>query len=74
MQGMYICVCHAVTERTLRKAVRDGASSINDLSYLTGCGTQCGSCVQSTREILDSELNVMGQAPSVVELKVVAVS
>lgn len=71
---MYICLCHAVTDRDLREAVRDGARNIQDLSYRTGCGTQCGSCVQQTREILDGELAAIGAAPSAVELKIVSIA
>ena len=53
---MYVCVCNAVTVSAIRQAVGEGASSIRDLSFMTGCGTQCGSCVSTARNLLDDAL------------------
>lgn len=45
MSAMIVCVCKAVSDRHIRSAVRDGASSVQDLSRETGLGTCCGSCL-----------------------------
>jgi bacterioferritin-associated ferredoxin len=54
---MYICICKAVPESRIRKAVGDGATTLRDLRELTGLGTGCGKCVpqayQYLRETLD---------------------
>ena len=71
---MYICVCNAVTESAIRKAVRNGAHTINELSFATGCGTQCGSCVPQTREILNETLAESGQERGPTALRVVSCS
>ena len=61
---MYICVCHAVSDSAIRAAVRNGATNFRELSFQTGCGTQCGSCVKQAREIMDQTLEEQGQTPS----------
>ena len=49
---MYICLCHAVTERQVRECVRDGARSLDDLARKLGVGTCCGRCRESARALL----------------------
>lgn len=55
---MYICVCKAVSERRIGKAVEAGAVTLKDLREATGLGTGCGKCVpaayQHLRELLDA--------------------
>ena len=71
---MYICVCNAVTESEIRKAVSEGASNFNELSFATGCGTQCGSCVPLAREVMDDERARTGQDKAPVSLHIVSSS
>jgi bacterioferritin-associated ferredoxin len=68
---MYICVCNAVTESTIRQAVKDGARSLRDLSFRTGCSTQCGCCVGLAREVMDETLAEMGVTRAPVDLEIV---
>jgi len=49
---MYICLCHGVNEATIREAVRNGSCTMRELSFQTGCGTQCGSCVSQVEALL----------------------
>lgn len=53
---MYVCICNAVTDKQIRKAAREGCSSLRELSGSTGCSTTCGKCARMAREILDDEL------------------
>jgi bacterioferritin-associated ferredoxin len=69
---MYICICHAVTDSTIRQAVRRGASSFRELSFDTGCGTQCGSCVSQVREVMSGALAELGLAASQEKLRIVS--
>lgn len=71
---MYICICHAVTDSTIRKVVQSGASSISELSFKTGCGTQCGSCVSEVRKLINEVLAQEGRSASRLELSVVSSS
>lgn len=51
---MYVCVCKAVNERAVRRAVReDGVISLRELVRRTGLGTGCGKCVPDARRLLD---------------------
>jgi bacterioferritin-associated ferredoxin len=49
---MIICVCKAVSERHIRSAVMNGATSLRDLTRELGVGTCCGKCVPEARAVL----------------------
>jgi bacterioferritin-associated ferredoxin len=50
---MYVCLCNAVTERTIREAARTGVRTLTELSRRTGCADCCGSCADLASEILE---------------------
>lgn len=50
--AVYVCLCHGITERTIREAAAAGARSVPELSAMTGCGTGCGSCVELAEQVL----------------------
>lgn len=56
LRGMYICLCKAVSDRRIRKAVGEGASSLRELSRDLGLGTVCGKCVPIARGVLQEAL------------------
>ena len=57
MQAMYICVCKAVSDRAIRRAVlEDGVTSLRELARGHGLGTCCGKCVPQARELLGATL------------------
>ena len=49
---MLICSCKAVSERTVRAAIADGAGTIEDVGRRCGAGTQCGGCHLLIEELL----------------------
>jgi len=49
---MYVCLCRAVPERTVRDAVAAGASTVSELRMTCGAGTGCGGCLPSLRRLL----------------------
>lgn len=49
---MYICVCKAVTERQVREAAREGASSLRDLRQQLGVTAECGRCAKCALDCL----------------------
>ncbi len=56
---MYVCVCKAVSDRQIRRAVReDGVVSLRELTREYGLGTCCGKCVPQARELLTETLSV----------------
>lgn len=52
---MIICLCEGLSDRDLRKVVRDGATSRWELSVRTGAGRCCGSCRCDLKQIVREE-------------------
>ncbi|MGH8452954.1 MAG: (2Fe-2S)-binding protein [Nevskiales bacterium] len=51
---MYVCLCHAVTDRQIKQVVRDGVCSLRQVQLCLRVGTNCGKCISATREIIDA--------------------
>ena len=49
---MLVCHCHGVTDRQIRKLVRDGASSTGEIVRATGAGRGCGGCRSAVRNVV----------------------
>ncbi len=54
---MYICICNAVTEKDIHKAVKQGVSSLDELSQLTSVSLRCGNCQNRACKALESALS-----------------
>jgi len=52
---MIICQCNGVSDRAIRKAVRDGAGNRNDVVLACTAGMACGGCVPAIEEIIEAE-------------------
>lgn len=50
--GMFICICNAITERQVQRAVSDGARTLADLQGQLGVAGCCGSCADTATEYL----------------------
>ncbi|MCP1728478.1 bacterioferritin-associated ferredoxin [Natronospira proteinivora] len=59
---MYVCVCNAVTDRAILKAIDAGAHSLDSLVDELAVTTACGSCEQAVRDHLASRLAALGHA------------
>jgi len=59
---MYVCVCHAVTERQVRDAIDQGATKLRDLRRELGICSDCGKCGPCAREML-AEARVAAAEP-----------
>ena len=49
---MIVCVCKAINERAIRRAVAEGHDTFDALQFELGIGTCCGKCVSSACEVL----------------------
>lgn len=49
---MYVCLCKGVTDKTIRRAVDDGLSSMRELRQQYGVGSQCGCCTSCAKDIV----------------------
>ncbi|EIV8656147.1 (2Fe-2S)-binding protein [Vibrio parahaemolyticus] len=50
---MYVCLCHGVSDKKIRKLVIDeGVTDIRGIKRCTALGSQCGKCIKQVKEIL----------------------
>ena len=53
---MYVCLCNAISDKTVREVVRRyQPKSIQQLRHFVPVGKQCGKCIRAVREIMDEE-------------------
>ena len=52
---MIICQCNGVSDRTIRNAVRNGATNHNDVVRTCKAGKACGGCGPAIDEIIKAE-------------------
>lgn len=58
---MYICICRAVTDRKIKDAINEGATSLDDLKQCLGVATCCGKCACSANHLLQAAQNKPGK-------------
>ena len=49
---MFVCSCHAVTDRTVKAAVAAGAHDVEAVADLCGAGSGCGGCWPELERLL----------------------
>lgn len=50
---MYVCICTGVTDHDIEAAVAAGCAGMAELTMRTGCGSCCGSCVDTATQVLE---------------------
>lgn len=59
---MYVCLCNAISDKTIRHAVRHHQpQTLKELRQLLPLGTHCGKCLCVARQILQHELQQIPQ-------------
>lgn len=53
---MIVCLCNAVTDRDLRRAVDAGAASFEEVQRACGVATGCGRCRECAVALVDDAL------------------
>ncbi|MCG9712960.1 bacterioferritin-associated ferredoxin [Shewanella insulae] len=56
---MYVCLCHAITDKQIKEAVDQGDMSLSDVKRRLGVGNQCGKCSKMATEIIQARLDVI---------------
>ena len=56
MVAMYVCICKAVSEKRIARAVAEGATTLKDLRERTQLGSNCGKCVPQAYQLLRDTL------------------
>jgi bacterioferritin-associated ferredoxin len=50
---MYVCVCRAVTEKSVNEAIDAGAQSVEAVTAACCAGDDCGACHGVIREMIE---------------------
>lgn len=63
--SMYICICHGVTDSTIKENINNGAHTMKALATELKVGTKCGQCTCCTKKILNTTLmNIAESEPA----------
>jgi len=57
-----VCHCRCATDREIRRAVREGATSLHEVGSRCGAGSGCGGCADAVVEIISAELGSVSRA------------
>ncbi|PTL82680.1 bacterioferritin-associated ferredoxin [Vitiosangium sp. GDMCC 1.1324] len=49
---MIVCLCHVVSDRTIRARISEGARTVDALGDACGAGTGCGGCKGQLAQML----------------------
>ena len=49
---MIVCLCRRVSDRTIRAAIADGASNVQEVGAACRAGTGCGACHETIEDML----------------------
>jgi bacterioferritin-associated ferredoxin len=55
---MYVCVCKAVTEGQIKRAMSEGLCTRRELFKCLGVGADCGKCNPQVKEMLSDHKHV----------------
>lgn len=53
---MLVCHCRGVSDRQIKRAVKNGACSLRDVARETGAGMRCGGCRSSVAQVVQQAL------------------
>lgn len=51
--SMYVCICNSVTDREIKKAVKQGIDTFDEVRNQLGVSSCCGQCENHAREVIN---------------------
>ncbi|MGI1678494.1 MAG: bacterioferritin-associated ferredoxin [Cellvibrionaceae bacterium] len=54
---MYVCLCNNVTDRAIKRSVRNGAENLQAVQNELGVANQCGRCACLANDIIHETLD-----------------
>jgi len=57
---MVVCLCSGISDREIRRHVREGACSQGDVARACGAGAGCGGCRPSVDAVIEEALDEIG--------------
>lgn len=71
---MYVCLCRGVSDRTIQRAIDQGADSVAEVMACTRAGTCCGRCIPAIGAMVEGAAAARREDGRGVQLPVVAAS
>jgi bacterioferritin-associated ferredoxin len=71
---MFVCVCHAVTDREVERTIEGGARSREAVTRACRAGGDCGACHQTIEDMIECHDHQRDSAGAVDERLVAAAS
>ena len=65
---MLVCHCNGVSDRRIRRSIRDGATSAREIANSCGAGACCGGCHEGITKILRSEMAEREERSTVIDV------
>ncbi len=59
---MLVCHCNGVSDRSVRRAVREGSLTVSEVGRACGAGTCCQGCSSTINRIIQIESHRQAQA------------
>lgn len=59
---MYVCMCHAISDRQIREVVDRGAASLYDVQMHLPVASCCGRCEETAREVIEAQIESAARA------------
>lgn len=53
---MYVCICHAITDKQIQNEVYNGANCLKSLQKKLPVATNCGTCACDATDIIENTL------------------
>jgi bacterioferritin-associated ferredoxin len=53
---MLVCHCRGISDRQIRRAVENGATSAREVARATGAGMRCGGCRDNVKQVVGQAL------------------
>ncbi len=71
---MFVCICNAISDKDINQALENGANTPADVYRYCNCSLQCGSCLQTIKNMIPNEkskLNTKNIIESFQSLKII---
>ena len=53
---MLVCHCRGISDRQIKRAIKDGATSVREVARATGAGMRFGGCRSNVKQVVSSAL------------------
>lgn len=51
---MYVCICNGITDTQIKKEIKAGAKTLEDLQQSLGVATCCGNCADCANKLINN--------------------